>query len=99
MHVLHAFSPKNNSFQEAFLSDEAFLFNGITQFDIIDTYLNLTALQLQAYNWTLHHFPVLDYYLRVNTVMHVNIPLPFLLLLHHHHHHHHHVVYRSCENR
>lgn len=75
------FSPKDDSFQKAFLRDEASLFNDLIQFDIIDTYLNLTALQLQAYNWTLHHFPALDYYIRVDTDMHVNIPLLLRKLL------------------
>ena len=71
-------SPTASTKQQQFLREEASLFNDIVQFDIVDTYLNLTAIQLQAYNWTLQHFPMLDYYMRVDTDMHVNIP--FLLL-------------------
>lgn len=59
----------------SFLKEEAELFDDIIQFDLVDTYLNLTLLQLQGYNWTLHHCSRMKYYIRVDTDMYVNIPL------------------------
>ena len=63
------------SFNRSFLQEEAEMFDDIIQFDLVDTYLNLTLLQLRGYNWTLNHCHQMKYYIRVDTDMYVNIPL------------------------
>ena len=57
----------------AFLQQEASLYNDIVQFDIADTYLNLTILQLQSFNWTMNHCPSMKFYVRTDADMFVNL--------------------------
>ena len=63
----------SNSNDNSFLKQEASLFDDIIQFDIADTYLNLTIIQLQSYNWILNHCPSMKYYVRTDADMYVNL--------------------------
>ena len=63
----------SNPNDNAFLKQEASIFDDIIQFDIADTYLNLTIIQLNSYNWTLAHCPSMKYYVRTDTDVYVSL--------------------------
>ena len=62
-------NPNDNSF----LQQEASIHDDIIQFDIADTYLNLTILQIESYKWVLNHCGSMKYYVRTDADMFVNL--------------------------
>ena len=55
-----------------YLKEEASYYDDIVQFRFQNSYLNLTQLQFSSYNWTVHHCPSLQYYIRADSDMFVN---------------------------
>lgn len=63
----------NQTMYNTFLKDEAAKYGDIVQFNIADTYLNLTIIQLNSYKWVLSHCPSMQYYVRADADMQLNL--------------------------
>ena len=63
----------NQTMYNVFLKDEAAKYGDIVQFDIADTYLNLTIIQLNSYQWVLSHCPSMRYYVRADADMQLTL--------------------------
>ena len=55
-----------------YLKEEAAHYGDIVQFRFQNSYLNLTQLQFSSYNWTVHHCPSIQFYIRSDSDMFVN---------------------------
>ena len=64
---------KENNHLNNYLQEEAEKYNDIVQFNFQNSYLNLTLLQLSSYKWILSQYPKLEFFIRSDSDVYLNI--------------------------